>query len=114
MVFLRGKRVVRFSRYACLILAVAVVGVGCDKRPRRGGPPIHQAARDGDAGRVQSLLGRGTDVNAKDSRGRTPLHWATLQGRTEVATMLVAAGADINAKAANAETVLHMATSQGR
>ncbi len=91
-----------------------MVAGGCGKRPRRSGPPLHRAARDGDGARVQSLVARGTNINAKDSGGRTALHWATSRGRTEIATQLVAAGADVNARTPSGDTACRQRFRLGR
>jgi ankyrin repeat protein len=61
--------------------------------------PIHDAARKGDAKKVQALLQVDPKlVNEKDSLGDTPLHVAALHGQIEVVQALIAAGADVNAK----------------
>ncbi len=45
---------------------------------------------------VQSLIGRGADVNKSTSDGYTPLYLALDYGRLEVLRALLAAGADVN------------------
>ena len=54
---------------------------------------LHEAARLGDLDVVEYLIGKGADVNAKNSYGWTPLHEAAWQGRKAVTTLLRAAGA---------------------
>jgi ankyrin repeat protein len=61
--------------------------------------PIHDAARKGDAKKVQALLQSDPKlVNDKDSKGDTPLHVAALHGQLNVVQVLIDAGADVNAK----------------
>ena len=45
---------------------------------------------------VQSLIGRGADVNKSTNIGITPLYWASCYGHLEVVRALLAAGADVN------------------
>jgi hypothetical protein len=59
---------------------------------------IHDAARDGDLGKVKTLLKSNPDlVFSKDDAGRTPLHWAAGVGHKDVAESLLANRADVNA-----------------
>ena len=74
---------------------------------------IHQAARDGDAEAVRSVLDAGGDPNARDPLGRTPLHRAALGGHEAVVRLLLARGADLGAKSNKGTTALHYAVSPG-
>jgi ankyrin repeat protein len=71
---------------------------------------IFDAAKTGDAARVQELL-KDTPALAlsKDDRGATPLHWAAANGHKEVARLLLANKADVNARMNDGETPLHAA-----
>ncbi len=55
-----------------------------------------QAAERGDAKTVLELIGKGADLDAKDSRGRTPIMAATHGNRVETVKALIDAGANIN------------------
>jgi len=55
-----------------------------------------EASRLGYLEVVQSLIGRGADVNKSNNDGRTPLYWASCCGHLEVVRALLAAGADVN------------------
>jgi len=55
------------------------------------------AILEGNASRVQDLLDKGADVNAKYSDGATPLMSAILSGNTEIVRILLDKGADVNA-----------------
>lgn len=57
-------------------------------------PPIHSAAKAGDAARVRQALDSGVNVNAKDQGGNTPLIWAAYSGSLEVIKLLLDRGAD--------------------
>ena len=63
---------------------------------------IHDAAEQGDVGKVEALLKGNPDlVLSKDDSGDTPLHWAALNGHKEVAELLLARKADVDAKNSN-------------
>jgi len=62
------------------------------------GTLLHSAAGGGSLRIVESLVGRGFDVNKKDKFEWVPLHIAAEQGHREVISFLLARGADINAK----------------
>ena len=62
-----------------------------------GGSDLHQAAMEGDAGAVLTMLQHGMDPDARDVRGRTPLHIAAEENWPEVAKVLLDAGADRDA-----------------
>ena len=75
---------------------------------------IHDAARDGDLGKVKELLKSNPDlVFSKDDRGFTPLHLAAQKGHKDVAELLLANGADVNAKGNKGYTPLNEAAVYG-
>jgi ankyrin repeat protein len=51
------------------------------------------AASTGDTEKVQALLAKGADVNAKDNKGRTALMGANKKGHKEIVQLLKKAGA---------------------
>jgi len=67
--------------------------------------PIHDAALDGDADRVEQLLREGADVNAPDPAG-TPLQWALCANQESIARLLLENGADPNVEGAAASPLL--------
>ena len=62
------------------------------------GEALRGAARRGDVEAVQSLLGKGADINAASSYGVTALAIACDHGQIEVVHVLISAGAEINTK----------------
>ena len=56
-----------------------------------------QASRQGNAGKVKTLLEKGANVNARDSDGYTALYRACDQGSFRVAELLLDRSADVNA-----------------
>ncbi|XP_011069780.1 protein arginine N-methyltransferase 2 isoform X1 [Sesamum indicum] len=58
---------------------------------------LREAARDGDLGRVKSLIASGADVTYFDGEGLTPLMHAARNGYPEVVKMLLDSGAPWNA-----------------
>jgi ankyrin repeat protein len=65
---------------------------------------------DIDASKVQDLIKRGADVEAKSNYGQTPLHWASERNYIERAKLLLERGADLEAKDNDGWTPLHLAS----
>lgn len=59
---------------------------------------------------IEFLLGKGADIDAKDSGGMTPLHFAVCNGNLEMVKFLVKEGADFDL-ACKGKTVLDLARS---
>jgi len=58
---------------------------------------IADAAEQGDAAAVRSLVLQKADVNAAQGDGTTALHWAASRGDVEMTALLLRAGAGVNA-----------------
>jgi hypothetical protein len=56
--------------------------------------PLHDAARNGEKGPVESLINDGEDPNARDEVGKTPLHWSASNGHGQTSAALISGGAD--------------------
>jgi ankyrin repeat protein len=94
-------------------------------RDKVGWTALHEAASQGWAAAVKTLINAGLDVNAKlikhpdQPPGLTPLHVAAAKGFSEVAAVLVASGADVNARVIHPQvadgglTPLHLAVLNG-
>ncbi|XP_077439797.1 cyclin-dependent kinase 4 inhibitor C [Vanacampus margaritifer] len=79
------------------LLVEALLKAGADpnlRDPVLGLTVIHDAAREGFADTVQTLLAHGGDANVADVRGNLPLHLAAKWGRVEVVRVLLGATAD--------------------
>lgn len=85
---------------AATFLAAAV---NCSSAGRA--TPLHAAAEEGDASRVQALLRLGAVVDARDRSGATPLFLACEAGRDRSVEALLGANAAINVRNAADETV---------
>jgi len=72
-----------------------------------------EAASKGDTQKVQALLGKGADVNAKDDMGETALIIAAYYGHTDTVKVLLEEGADVNAKNNKGITALRAAKLAG-
>jgi ankyrin repeat protein len=84
-------------RWLCLVAAALLLVGGCDRRPRSlGNTPLHQAARSGNLGEVQTLIARGANLNAGEGNYRTPLHEAAAGGHKEIVEVLVRCGARVD------------------
>ena len=57
---------------------------------------LHQAVRDHDIAKIQSILSKKADVNEKDWLGYAPLHWACYFGYADVMELLLDRKADPN------------------
>lgn len=76
----------------------------------RGATPLHCAASSAGRRLVEFLIGKGAEVNARDTTGYTPLHYAAAGGNKETAEVLVARGADVHATTGHSgNTPLHLA-----
>jgi len=93
-----------------LVLGLATVVAASAGRDRA----LLEAARRGDAARVQALLREGANVNTATAGGLTPLIEAAVNGRTEVARVLIEAGADPDARHRELGTALDVAQRNGR
>ena len=75
------------------------------------GLSIHEAALNGMATRVMSLLESKMNVNALDQDGRSALMYAAFNGHVGVMKMLIDAGASVNFRDSYGRTALMMASS---
>jgi hypothetical protein len=50
------------------------------------------AVSAGDRTRVEALIAKGADVNAKDTNGQTPLHYAAFRENREIVELLIEKG----------------------
>ena len=63
--------------------------------------------------KVKAFLGRGIDINAKDTLNRTALHYAAEEGHKKLVELLLAHGADLNASTSYDRTAAELAMSRG-
>ena len=76
--------------------------------------PIHDAARLGNLELVQAELGKGVDINFKDSEyGGTPLHFAAYGGALNVVKFLLANEAEVDVGNNQGWTALFYASDEG-
>ena len=95
-------------------IAVVLVGSAPVSNSALSEVSITEAARQGDAKAVKSLLDGGADVNAAQGDGMTALHWAAERGHAEVANLLLSSSADVEAKTRiGSYTPLHVASRRG-
>jgi uncharacterized protein len=100
----------RFSAGFCVTVAAALLAGGAafaaqDVEPD-GTTPLHWAAHEGNAAKVDALIRAGADVNARNRFGSTPLYEAALEGNTEIIRKLLKAKADPNSANAGGMTAL--------
>ena len=76
------------------------------------GPPIINAAWNGDAAILKLLLAKGADPNG-NYKTETALHLAAQKGQLECTIILVEAGADVNALTKFREPPIHFAKKGG-
>ena len=97
---------------SAVLLGIAVVLAGAAPSPDI--IEIVEAARQGNAQAVRSLLDQGADVNAARGDGMTALHRAAERGHAEVAELLIAASANVEAKTRiGSYTPLHLGSRGG-
>lgn len=94
-------------------VALSIAAVLCAAAIPRAEPLI-DAARNGDAEAVRSLLAQGADANTAQGDGMTALHVAAERGHGAVTDLLLSAGADVEAKTRiGSYTPLHLASRSG-
>ncbi len=94
------------------LLCSAMVLVLAGAAPQ--GASLMEAAREGDAQAVRSLLAQGADVNAAEGDGMTALHLAAEGGHDEVLEILISASAQVDARTRiGSYTPLHLASRSG-
>jgi len=67
---------------------------------------IDEAARNNNIQKINELISRVKDLNAKDSTGMTPLTCAASRGNIETIKLLLSKGVDVNAKDSDGWTPL--------
>ena len=93
-----------------IVLSVLLVPIfleGCKKS-------LHKAIKSSDIGKIEQLINRGANVNARNERGQTPLHIAAIVGREDVANLLLLNRADIDACDHLGWTPLHAAAANSQ
>ncbi len=116
---------VRFATLALVAAGVvytfAPLSAGAqDTRPRttlkvpNKTPAVANAAMDGEAAKVRSLIATGADVNVPQGDGMTALHWAAERGDAALVNALLAAKASVKATTnVGNYTPLHVAAKTG-
>src|SRR4051794_8922962 len=74
---------------------------------------LWRLAETGDLRRLEDLLARGVDVNARNQEGATALMMAAYQGQLEVVRALTDHGADLNATDFDGDTAVMLADHSG-
>ncbi|CAH1274727.1 ANK3 [Branchiostoma lanceolatum] len=74
---------------------------------------LFSAASNGGCDKINSLLEKGVNVDAKDDDGCTALHHAAKAGHSPALEMLLDRGVDVNATDQKGWTALHHATNSG-
>jgi len=71
---------------------------------------LHEAVKEGDVDKVEALIKKGADVNARDDMGDTPLLVAVMSNKPKVAKVLIDNKADVTATIKDFDsTALHLA-----
>lgn len=75
--------------------------------------PVADAAMNGDAEGVRSLIQQKADVNAPQADGATALQWAAYRNDLGMADLLIAAGADVHAHSREGASAMYLACING-
>ena len=95
------------SCHSAILLSFVVSGVAGAETP------LVDAAMNGDARSVRSLLRQTVDVNVTQPDGMTALHWAAHLDNVEIASLLLRAGADFRARNRTGIAPMYLATVNG-
>lgn len=71
---------------------------------------LHTALTEGSPARVEILLDRGADIEARNAEGATPLITASRLGNLALVSLLLEQGAQLDATDRNGNTALHEAS----
>lgn len=83
-------------------------------KSKQSANPLYDAAREGDAGKVDEMLAAGSDVNERlEQGGWQPIHAAAQGGHDEVIRLLLEYEAEVNSAAEEGWTALHWAAHAG-
>jgi ankyrin repeat protein len=84
-----------------------------EKKKKRLGIRLIEAAKMGDVKTVEKYVEKGADLAAEDDFGFTALAWAALKGHVGIAQALIDKGANLEAAIHNGSTVLACAALKG-
>jgi ankyrin repeat protein len=99
-----------FDAFVAFLLLVMTAGANATEN----GTMLLEAARAGDAAKIESLIASGAPLEARDDARRTALLIATRANHVDAARALITAGADVNAKDDIRDTPYLYAGAQGR
>jgi len=94
--------------FPVLIFIVMLAPVLCLADPA---DQLTDAAMGNDIQKVNELIAKGADVNAKNHYGLTALECAVWNAHTELVKLLIKKGADVNEKLNNNETAMSITKS---
>jgi len=100
---------VKFSILSVVMLAWVATSACSLKISSEDDKALVEAASNGDAVRVKSLLDQGADVDHQNEQGWSALRHAARKGHVEVAKVLLAEGAEVHHKAKFNKTALTVA-----
>ncbi|WP_422450125.1 ankyrin repeat domain-containing protein [Endozoicomonas sp. ALB091] len=81
--------------------------------PGSGQSAFHEVVKEGQKDKIQAMITRRADVNARDYRGWTPLHCAVYSRHPQDA-IEVLVGSDVNGRNNEGQTPLHLAAKSGK
>jgi spore coat protein CotH len=84
------------------------------RRPKKTGPDVWMAAKNGDMDLLTDWKKGGRDLNQPNDDGTTPLMMAALGGQFDVAEFLIENKVNVNAVSRDKNTALHSAAYLGR
>lgn len=91
----------------------AAAAIGADIPLSQLNANLRVAAHNGDTEKVERLLKRGANIEARDDNGQTALIHAARNGNTEIVGLLLKRGADTEAENDHGQTALMIATDLG-
>lgn len=96
------------------VIIRAEVATAPEPEPTGVSADLLKAAAAGDLNRIQELLTKGADIDARGKNGRTSLMLASMKGNTETVKLLLKKGSDINAKNDHGLTALNYAANKNQ